>query len=82
MSTLLQEAFEEIRVVSEATRESSQGVRAEAIDLQTHAAQLMERGVTLMARMAQFAPPPPEEIRKAESELLARFKGGEAKSTS
>jgi len=77
MSALLQEASEEVRVVSESTREWSQGVRGEASDLRTHAAQLMERGVTLMVRMAQYAPPPPEEIRKAESEILARFKGGE-----
>jgi hypothetical protein len=61
--------------VSEATREWSQGVCGEAVDLRTHAAQLMERGVALMARMAQLAPPPPEAIQEAESRLLALFKG-------
>jgi hypothetical protein len=76
MSALLQEAFEEVRVVSESTREWSQGVRGEARDLRTHAAQLMERGVTLMAHLAQFAPPPPEAIREAESQMLRMFKDG------
>src|SRR5262245_21141860 len=64
-----------VYIVSESTREWGQGVRGDATELRTHAAQLMERGVTLMARMAQYAPPPPEEIRKAESEMLALFKG-------
>ena len=82
MSDLLLEAFEEVRVVSESTREWSQDVRGDASDLRTHAAQLMERGVTLMARLAQFAPPPPEEIRRAESAMLALFKGGETQSKS
>src|SRR5262245_16902639 len=75
MSDLLLEAFEEVRVVSESTREWSQAARGNATDLRTHAAQLMERGVTLMARMAQFTPPPPEAIQEAESRLLALFKG-------
>lgn len=76
MSALLQEAFEEVRVVSESTREWSQGVRGEAADLRTHAAQLMERGVTLMARLAQYAPPSPEAIQAAESRLLEMFREG------
>jgi hypothetical protein len=76
MSNLLEEAFEEVRVMSESTREWSQGVRGEATDLRTHAAQLMERGITLMARMAQFAPPSPEALHKAESRMLEMFKGG------
>src|SRR5215475_722668 len=71
MSALLLEAFEEVRVVSESTREWSQTARGDATDLRTHAAQLMERGVTLMARMAQFAPPLPEAIQEAESQMLA-----------
>src|SRR5215510_11513440 len=37
MSDLLVEAFEEVRVVSESTRERSQGVRGETVDLRTHA---------------------------------------------
>src|SRR5262245_483233 len=76
MSDLLLEAFEEVRVVSESTRERSQGVRGEAVDLRTHAAQLMERGVTLMARLAQYAPPSPETIQDTESRILEIFKHG------
>jgi len=75
MSALLLDAFEEVRVVSESTREWSQATRGNATDLRTHAAQLMERGVTLMARMAQFPPPSPEAIQEAESRMLALFKG-------
>src|SRR5215510_15748698 len=37
MSDLLIEAFEEVRVVSESTRERSHGVRGETVDLRTHA---------------------------------------------
>jgi hypothetical protein len=74
MSDLLFEAFEEVRVVSESMRERSQGVRGEAVDLRTHAAQLMERGVTLMARLAQSTPPSPEAIQEAESRMLEIFK--------
>jgi hypothetical protein len=74
MSALLLEAFEEVRVVSESTREWSQAARGNATDLRTQAAQLMERGVTLMARLAQFAPPPPAAIQEAESRMLALFK--------
>jgi hypothetical protein len=36
----------------------------------------MERGTTLVARMAQLTPSAPEEIRQAESRLLAMFRGG------
>jgi len=77
MSDLLLEAFEEVRVVSESTRERSQGVRGDASDLRTRAAQLMERGVTLMARMAQLAPPPSEETRETESQMLTILRGEE-----
>ena len=76
MSDLLIEAFEEVRVVSESTRERSQGVRGEAVDLRTQAAQLMEHGVTLLARLAQYAPPSPEAIQEAESQILEIFKNG------
>jgi hypothetical protein len=62
--------------VSASMRERSQGVRGEAVDLRTHAAQLMERGVTLMARLAQYTPPSPEAIQEAESWILAIFKHG------
>src|SRR5262245_19528358 len=75
MSALLLEAFEEVRVVSESTRDGSHNGGGDATDLRTQAAQLMERGVTLMARLAQFAPLPPEAIQEAESQMLALFKG-------
>jgi small-conductance mechanosensitive channel len=82
LSALLQEAFEEVRVVSESTREWSQNVRGTSTDLQTHATQLRARSAAVLDRMAQFAPPPPEELRKAESEMLALFKGGTGPRTS
>ena len=73
MSALLQEAFEEVRVVSESTREWSQAARGDATDLRAHSVRLMERSTALMARMAQFAPPSPEEIREAERHLMEMF---------
>jgi hypothetical protein len=75
MSALLQESFEEVRVVSESTREWSQGARSEAASLRTHSTQLMERSAALIERMSQFTPPPPEAIQEAESRMLALFKG-------
>jgi hypothetical protein len=74
MSCLLEEAFEEVRVVSESLREGSRVVRGESADLRTHSAQLMERGATLMERMSQFAPPSPEAVQRAESQMLTIFK--------
>ena len=59
LSELLQEAFEEVRVLSEASREWSQGVRGESAALRAHSRQLMERGHTLMEDMAQWASPSP-----------------------
>jgi len=75
MSALLQESFEEGRVVSESTREWSHSVRGAAADLRTHSTQLMARGAALLERMAQFTPPPPAAMQEAESRLLALFKG-------
>ena len=80
ISCLLDEAFEEVRVVSEALREWSQGVRGETVDLRTRSTRLMERGATLLERMAQFAPPSPEAVRQAESQMLEIFKRGERSS--
>jgi hypothetical protein len=62
--------------MSEAVREESQCVRRTSAALRAHSAGLMERGTTLVARMAQLTPPAPEEIRQAESRLLAMFRGG------
>jgi hypothetical protein len=75
ISALLQEAFEEVRVASEALRETSQAVCAQAADLQAHSTKLMERGATVMARMPQFLPPSPEQVQQAERPLLEKFKG-------
>ena len=82
MSALLQQAFEEVRIVSEALREESQAVRGTSADLRTHAIQLMERGTTLLERMAQFAPPPPEKMQQAESRILEMFKDGHSQEDS
>jgi hypothetical protein len=76
MSALLQESFEEVRVVSESTREWSQATRDHAVDLRTHSAQIMERGTALMERLAQLTPPPPESIQEAEGRMLEMFREG------
>jgi hypothetical protein len=64
---LLQEAFEEVRVVSASAREEGQ-------ELRERAATLCARSQRLRERTAPFAPPSPEEIRKAESHMLAMFR--------
>jgi hypothetical protein len=74
MSDLLLQAFEEVRVISTAWQETSQRVREQSHDLQAHATRLMERGATLMERMAQFASPPPQDVQQAESRTLEMFK--------
>ena len=76
MSTLLQEACEEVRVMSGQLREESRGVRAEATDLQTHSAWLIAQGRQVAEQMSWFAPPPAEEVQKAESQMLEIFKHG------
>jgi hypothetical protein len=76
MSALLQEAFEEVRVVSESIREESQEARRDAAALRMHSAQLMARGDTLMDRMAQFVPPSPDALRQAERRMLEIFQHG------
>ena len=76
MSTLLQEAFEEVRVISGRLRMESQAVRAKATDLQTHSARLIARGRQVAGQMSWFAPPSGEEVQKAESQMLEKFKYG------
>jgi hypothetical protein len=76
MSALLQEAFEEVRVISGQLRMESQAVRAKATDLQTHSAWLIARGRQVAGQMSWFAPPPAEEVQKAESQMLEIFKHG------
>jgi hypothetical protein len=76
MSALLQEAFEEVRVISGQLRMESQAVRAQATDLRTHSAQLIAQGRQVAEQMSWFAPPPAEEVQKAESQMLEIFKHG------
>jgi hypothetical protein len=76
MSGLLEEAFEEVRVVSAQLREDSQKTCAKAIDLQQRSARLLEKGMTARDRMAQFAPPASEALQEAESRLLDIFRNG------
>jgi len=76
MSALLQEAVEEVRVISGQLRTESRAVRAKATDLQTHSARLVAQGRQGAERMPWFAPPPAEEVQKAESQMLEIFKYG------
>jgi hypothetical protein len=74
ISALLQDALEEVRVMSEQWREASQTARARSKVLQDLHAQLLEQSVASMERLAQFIPPTPEEMRQAESRLLDMFR--------
>ena len=76
MSDLLLQALEEVRVVSESLREESQAARSQTRALRDHYAQLLEQSTAAMERLAQFIPPPPEEIHQAESRMLEIFKHG------
>src|SRR5215831_18029902 len=76
MSVLFLDAFEEVRVVSTQLREESQATRSRSIALQEHYTQLREQSTAAMERLAQFLPPTPEEIHKAESQMLEIFKNG------
>ena len=77
MSALLQEAFEEVRVVSAQLRDHSQATLAKVAELQERSARLIAQGATGRERLAPCVPPSPEEVRQAESRLLALFKHGE-----
>src|SRR5215470_8132391 len=68
ISALLRETFEELRVISASLRDGCQVVRGKSAELRAHSNQLIERGTTLRERMAQLAPPSPEDLRKAERE--------------
>src|SRR5262250_3309272 len=50
ISALLQEAFEEVRVISASLRDGSQVARGESAALRARSNQLMKRGTTLMER--------------------------------
>jgi len=79
MSALVLDAFEEMRLVSESLREGSQAVRRESVDLRARSHRLIGRGKTLTEQMAQFASPSPEDMQKAESQILEIFKRGNQK---
>ena len=76
ISALLRETFEELRVISASLRDGCQVVRGKSAELRAHSNQLIGRGTTLRERMAQFAPPSPEEVQKAEREFLECFQNG------
>ena len=75
MSDLLQEAFEEVRVISASLREGSQVVRGESADLRAYATQLLDQCAKSMEQMSQLASSA-EEVLKAESQILEIFKHG------
>jgi len=77
MSELLQEAFEEVRVMSAQSREESQAARAQGHALCERSAHLLAQSAAAMERFAQFTPPPPEAIREAERRMLAIFQHGQ-----
>jgi len=74
MSALLQQAFEKVRVVSDALREESHAVRGKTIALHEHYAQLLEHSTAAMERLAQLIPPLLAERHQAESQLFNRGK--------
>jgi hypothetical protein len=76
MSVLFLEAFEEVRVVSEQLREASQATRSQSRTLQAYCAQLLEQSAIGMKQLAKFMPPPPGDIRQAESEMVDIFRNG------
>jgi hypothetical protein len=69
LSALLQEAFEEVRVISASLREGSQMVRGASADLRAHSTQLMEQCTQSMACMAQFLLDA-QEVQHAERQRL------------
>ena len=73
MSDLLQQAFEEVRVISASLREGSQCVRDHSTELREHSTQLMARCTQSMERTAQFIPSP-QEIHAAECRMLDMFR--------
>jgi hypothetical protein len=69
LSALLQEAFEEVRVMSASLREGSQMVRGESADLRAYSTQLLEQCTESMECMAQFLSDP-QEVQDAERRRL------------
>lgn len=72
MSALLQQAFEQVRVVSDALRAESHAGRGKTIALHEHYAQLLERSTAAMERLAQLIPYILAESHEAESQMRTR----------
>ena len=75
LAALLQEGFEEVRVISASLREGSQMVRGESVDLRAYATQLMDQCTQSMQCMAQFIPSS-QEIHEADRRMLDRGRDG------
>jgi hypothetical protein len=74
MSALLQEAFEHVRVVSDALRAERHTDRGKTIALHEHYAQRLEHSTAAMERLAQLLPYMSAERRQAESQTLNLWK--------
>lgn len=74
MTALLQEACEEVRVISASLREESQALREQSRALRWYSAQLFAHCPTSLEPRVPWEPLP-AEVRQAESRLLAMFKG-------
>jgi len=74
MTALLQEACEEVRVMSASLREESQAVRDQSRALRGYSTQLFAHCPTALEPGAPWGPPV-AEVRQTESRLLAVFKG-------
>ena len=62
MSELLQDAIEEVRMISASLQENSQGLRDHATGLRERATARVARGTHALERMAPWASPPPTEV--------------------
>jgi hypothetical protein len=69
LAALLQEGFEEVRVISASLREGSQMVRGESADLRTYSTQLLEQCARSMECMAQCLREA-QEVQDAEHRKL------------
>ena len=72
MSDLVQDAIEEVRVISASLREGSQMVRGESADLRAYSTQLLEQCARSMECMAQFLPDH-QEMQETERRMLDMF---------
>ena len=77
LADLLQEAVEEVRVISANLREGSQELCGRAAGLRKRSTALFDRSTRAAAYSPQCAPPPPEDMQNAESQMLAIFKQGQ-----